>query len=462
MDIGREGEGSVLATAPGEHITDFSPALQPSLEQVSIANESVTSTHVQDSLFEGSKLKVQDILCWEASGSFTCAEAMHKELGLAAVNCDKKYGYNDVDWVGLQGVLGEMSQSELRSACLQMHCTLLYERHLREQHATRARRLMRKVYEFSALEQKNETLQRRLADKENEIFQYQLSAKSSLAETKKREETLQEAAASCDNKIAALTKELQNITAENNKLKSCREKDAQVLQEVNSNLKATQSDLYRSKLQLQCESKNKETIQGLNSEVVQLQKELLVVKELGSTLSSVSQGMDQFKRTEIANFKNLLESYKQEQVELKGLLREKSVSCDALSGKCREMERLVERKNVLLVEQKKYLENVKSLARSQIQAMESKYQTQKAITMRMEVQVMELYSLLTALEGRVPADDLTQSKSKPIQQQHPHGFQLRYGHLTKASPELSPPIKVNPLAESSVATSELEASAAID
>jgi len=48
----------------------------------------------------------------------------------------------------------------LRSQVLQMHCAMLYERHRREQHALRARKLMRQVYDTSAMEEKIKTLVR--------------------------------------------------------------------------------------------------------------------------------------------------------------------------------------------------------------------------------------------------------------------------------------------------------------
>jgi len=39
-----------------------------------------------------------------------------------------------------------------------MHCALLYERHRRELHALRARKLMRRVYDTAALEESNDSL----------------------------------------------------------------------------------------------------------------------------------------------------------------------------------------------------------------------------------------------------------------------------------------------------------------
>ena len=46
----------------------------------------------------------------------------------------------------------------LRCQVLQMHCAMLYERHRRDQHALRARKLMRNVYDTTAMEEKMKTM----------------------------------------------------------------------------------------------------------------------------------------------------------------------------------------------------------------------------------------------------------------------------------------------------------------
>ena len=66
---------------------------------------------------------------------------------------------------GVEWQIGDPSSGQptaevmyLRSQVLQMHCAMLYERHRREQHALRARKLMRKVYDTTAMEEKTKTL----------------------------------------------------------------------------------------------------------------------------------------------------------------------------------------------------------------------------------------------------------------------------------------------------------------
>lgn len=59
-----------------------------------------------------------------------------------------------------------------------------------------------------------------------------------------------------------------------------------------------------------------------------------------------------------------------------------------------ELESHLAKKDHLLLEQKKYLEDVRLQARGQLQAAESRYEAQKRITQVFELEILDLYGRL--------------------------------------------------------------------
>lgn len=452
---------------PGKSITDFSPALRPSVDPVECAAPvPITNPYSRDESFMGCKNpSVGNILQLprkrlDISG-FSLNEIVNRQVELL-VDCDttSKSNHSEINWKHFgQGPLTEAESRSIRTNMLQMHCALLYERHRREQHATRARRLMRKIYECSSLEERNKALVQTLAQKEHEMMQMQTTVKSQKEEFRIGEIDHRRIVEDCRTTISDLTNQLTTLKVENARLSQEKTKDLELLEQAKELYKNTKSELFTSKLHLQAEMNNKEEAKDLKQEVVHLQRELLIVEELRRRMEVMSRDADNFKVTELTKHNMLVESYRKELRTLNDELRDKSVKYDFMRGKSLEMENRVEKKDRLLDEQKKYLENVKSLARNQIQAMEAKYQAQKSITVRMEEQVMDIYSKLEALKGQNHNDDcMAIRNSKPIQQRQQLGVQGRCSHLIHVSPQLSPPIKGN-LEQTSVNTYQLEASA---
>ncbi|XP_039252160.2 hamartin-like [Styela clava] len=448
-------------------ITDFSPALLPSSDHLTAPSKTaIISTNKSDSLFIGKdNPTIHDILHTtdlNLHKTLSARELVEKEIQLA-IKSDNVKQNTDIDWLHFgQSRLNEKDLQSLEAGYLQIHCALLYEQHRRQQHAIRARRLMRKIYESSALQERNKALCDTLSQKNNEIAQLKTIVKNLKSEYSKKEKTSQNSLDTLQNDLSQLSSRLKSLHEENMKLKHEKETDLAAIAAAQESDKQTQAELYQCKLQFQSDAKNKEANKDLRLQVERLQKEMLVVEELSRKMETIHKSETDFKVKEVAKHEMMIQSYEKESARLKDELRKTTVTCDYMRSKSEDMEKLVIKKNRLLEDQKKYLEDVKSLARSQIQAMESKYQAQKSISMRMEVQIMELYGKLIALEGENDiTESISQTLAKPIQP-NPLSMQNRYGHLLEASPELSPPIKLSMLEETSVATSELEASTGTD
>lgn len=448
-------------------ISEFSPALQP-LEDHLLSQKSQEDSNkrTSDTLFiETDKPTIKDILKLadgDLSSSKPSSEILEREMRLT-IQADKNRYTSDIDWQHFgQGALSEKDSKSLLSGYLQMQCALLFEQHRRQQHATKARRLMRKIYESSALAEKNNTMEEILAQKEREIGRLQALVKTMKSERMEVDTKHRLSTEALKHELSRTSNLLKATKEENERLAKEKSLDEIALETMMDEKKHLIAELNKCKLELDYETRNKEANQELRAQVIKLQKELLIVEEVHQKLEGLQKNESRFKVTKTAEYEMIIRSYKKENSKLKEEFLKVSRRCDMESAKALQFEQALRKKDKLLDEQKKCLENVKSLARSQIQAIEAKYQAQKNIVTQMEIQIMELYAKLSAIEGQAEAGiPIGQSGGKAIQKSL-ESTRQQQGHTLSASPELSPPIQMSMLDRATVATLELEASTATD
>lgn len=442
-----------IVTSKSENlISDFSPALQPIEDDQPMEAHASTVT-VSDSLFIDTEKPTVQHLVKLACGDLPEGKKsaiLDDELRLS-IKAEKKA--TDIDWQHFgQETLTEKDSKRLLSGYLQLQCALLFEKHRRKQHATKARRLMRKIYESSALSERNQTLEALLSEKDYEISNLQTQVKSLRVEKIEADAKHRSAIEILKHELSRNSVLLKTVRDENEALKREKSQDKEQLSTLEENLKRLNADLIKAKLQLEHETRKKETNEELRAQVGNLQKELLLVEELNRKVQIMQQSNDHFRKTEAAEYDMMICSYQKGNNMLNEKYLAESRAKDIALVKAADVSRVLETKNSLLQEQKKYLENVKSLARSQIQAIETKYQSQKSIITQMEIQIMELYAKLTALEGS--GDNSSRLIDKPLS--------CDSRHTICTSPQLSPPIQLSMTGQQSVATSELEASTISD
>uniref|UniRef100_F6ZQG8 Hamartin n=1 Tax=Ciona intestinalis TaxID=7719 RepID=F6ZQG8_CIOIN len=281
----------------------------------------------------------------------------------------------------------------LRSQVLQMHCVMLYERHRREQHVLRARKLQRKVYDTEALEETNQNLKFQVGEMEKEIQGLRLSEKVNREKVRFRlvllniktyvinecynycllqmmdnEKLFNEKEKLLEEKVKCLTSEVKQLNMEN--------------QALNEGLCITDNlvDAVTTGLL---------DHQTVKNECQQMRKQLLMRATVNNKLLDDLQ----FKRPsatiiKVTNLESELEEAREH------FMQTHYTKVDFLTAQVKQLQSDVNKKEDFLVEQKKYLEDVKSLARVQIHAMEAKYTAQRHISQRLEIQVLELYSKL--------------------------------------------------------------------
>ncbi|KAM9841862.1 TSC complex subunit 1b [Aulostomus maculatus] len=316
------------------------------------------------------------------------------------------------DWTHFGGSAPLDELHTLRSQLLLLHNQLLYERYKREQHAVRNRRLLRRIINATALEEQNNAMKDQLSLQSVDI----LSLRESLQVEQQRYRQLWDDRETVVTRLHSQIRQLQqgrdDYYTKNQELQS-------KLQECQKRMDELEAELQRSNNKV-CHTGhllNQMTIKLSNSESTQqqmsfLNKQLLLLGEAHklSMQELHHAGADNTKEAQM-----LQVSYGKEVETLRQSLLVQSQKLEAAQQRVAELETHLSKKEHLIAEQKKFLEDVKVQAKAELQASDSRYQAQRRITQLLQTELLQLYS---KVEMEAPAS--TASNSPPGGRADPH------------------------------------------
>nr|XP_046231188.1 TSC complex subunit 1b isoform X2 [Scatophagus argus] len=293
------------------------------------------------------------------------------------------------DWTHFGGSAPLDELHTLRSQLLLLHNQLLYERYKREQHAVRNRRLLRRIINATALEEQNNAMKDQLNLQSVDI----LSLRESLQVEQQRYRQLWDDRETVVTRLHSQIRQLQQARddyyTKNQELQS-------KLQECQKSMDEMEAELQRANNKV-CHTGhllNQMTIKLSNSESTQqqmsfLNKQLLLLGEAHklSMQELHHTGADDTKEAQM-----LQVSYRKEVETLRQSLLVQGQKLEAAQQRVAELETHLSKKEHLIVEQKKFLEDVKCQAKAELQASDSRYQAQRRITQLLQTELLQLYS----------------------------------------------------------------------
>uniref|UniRef100_A0A667ZIX0 TSC complex subunit 1b n=1 Tax=Myripristis murdjan TaxID=586833 RepID=A0A667ZIX0_9TELE len=302
------------------------------------------------------------------------------------------------DWTHFGGSAPLDELHTLRSQLLLLHNQLLYERYKREQHAVRNRRLLRRIINATALEEQNNAMKDQLNLQSVDI----MSLRESLQVEQQRYRQLWDDRETVVTRLHSQVRQLQqgrdDYYTKNQELQS-------KLQECQKRMDELEAELQRANNKV-CHTGhllNQMTIKLSNSESTQqqmsfLNKQLLLLGEAHKLSMQELQhaGPDNTKEAQM-----LQVSFGKEVETLRQSLLVQSQKLEAAQQRVAELETHLSKKEHLIAEQKKFLEDVKCQAKAELQASESRYQAQRRITQLLQTELLQLYS---RVEMEAPAN----------------------------------------------------------
>uniref|UniRef100_A0A4W2HJA1 TSC complex subunit 1 n=1 Tax=Bos indicus x Bos taurus TaxID=30522 RepID=A0A4W2HJA1_BOBOX len=310
-----------------------------------------------------------------------------------------------VDWTHFGGSPPSDEIRTLRNQLLLLHNQLLYERFKRQQHALRNRRLLRKVIRASALEEHNAAMKDQLKLQEKDIQIWKISLQKEQARYNQLQEQRDTVVTQLHSQIRQLQHDREEFYNQSQELQTKLEDCRNMIAELRVELKKANSKVCHTELLLSQVSQKLSNSESVQQQMEFLNRQLLVLGEVNELYLEQLQNKHSDTTKEVEMMKA---AYRKELEKNRSHVLQQNQRLDTCQKRILELESHLAKKDHLLLEQKKYLEDVKLQARGQLQAAESRYEAQKRITQVFELEILDLYGklekdgLLKKLEEQKP------------------------------------------------------------
>ena len=281
----------------------------------------------------------------------------------------------------------------LRGEIQLQHNQVMYERHKRELYAKRNRRLLSKITKATALEEQNSAMQDQLRLKESEVQSLHVTMRLQ----QKQVHDLQQAKEKLEKEKMELQKslrtEVSNLQSDKRDLQSIVDTKIREHDDVKRDLHNTKSQMFNFVQELTALQTKADFAAELQEQVVSLNKELLLMGELQQKyrqrLATTATMHNPKPEQQL-----IIQAYKRELASAKAELEQKTVNYDAVvTYRATQDEQLV-KKDTIIAEQKRTVENSQAMYKAQHDAAEEKYRAQLKIIAALNAQILELRAKL--------------------------------------------------------------------
>uniref|UniRef100_A0A8B9LWJ6 TSC complex subunit 1a n=1 Tax=Astyanax mexicanus TaxID=7994 RepID=A0A8B9LWJ6_ASTMX len=302
----------------------------------------------------------------------------------------------------------------LRSQLLLLHNQLLYERHKREQHALRNRRLLRRVINATALEEQNNSMKAQLRLQEVETQALRVSLQEEQQRSKNLHQDHEALVQQLHSQVQQLQQERNEYHTKTQELQSDLQESQKRIGEMEAELQRANNKLCNTGHLLSQLSIKLNSSESMEQQMAFLNKQLLLLGEANKLCVEEIQRLG----PEADKEHKMLQACSAREVErLRQSSIQQSQRLEAAQQRIADLEAQLTKKEHLILEQKKLLENVKSQAKGQLQASENRYLAQKHVTQALQSELLQLYSQIEInnLANSTPAGGTTEPSSPPKQ-----------------------------------------------
>ncbi|XP_055612808.1 hamartin [Uranotaenia lowii] len=288
------------------------------------------------------------------------------------------------------------------------HLTLLnlqlqYEKHRREIHAERNRRLLGKSRVIRGLEQNNEMLKDQVSRLTKEISSLNieltgLRKRINVDWTKSSSDVID-----LKERYAAELRKTQEQQARIKELEVALADDSRARKEQSIVIEQARGELFDLRNEMHQALHKAELGQQYRDELTKLQCEMILMGEIQLKCKERLEELDNIKARDI-EIMMIQEAYYEEVKDLRSSVELKSAQLDSAKERLSELELQLNKRDETITMQKRMLKTVKEEHKEQFNALERKYDAQKAIVIRMEEAILEL-QINNA--GRSPDSDKT-------------------------------------------------------
>ncbi|KAM3825723.1 hamartin isoform 3-T7 [Vipera latastei] len=264
------------------------------------------------------------------------------------------------DWTHFGGSPPSEEIHTLQNQLRLLHNQLLYERFKRQQHALRNRRLLRKAIRTAALEEHNAAMKDQLRLQEKDIQALKLSLQKEQAKHRLFQEEYERMVAQLHSQLRQLQHQREEYYSQSQELKTKLEDCSNVIRDLRSELKKSNNKVCHTELQLSQVSQKLSNSESVQQQMEFLNRQLLVLGEVNELYVEQLHNKHADTTKEVGIRQTAV---RKELERVKSCLLLQSQQVEASQNRIAELESQLTKKDHLLLEQKKYLEDVKVQAR---------------------------------------------------------------------------------------------------
>nr|XP_020450979.1 hamartin-like [Monopterus albus] len=299
---------------------------------------------------------------------------------------------------------GEELQS-LRSQVLLVHSQLQYERFKRQQHAVRNRRLLRRVINATALEEDSIAMKAQLAVQNDEIQ----SLKLSLEEEQRRYTQLQQDTQTHTNQLCT---HIQQLLLQQQDEQRGHQRLQSELQECQRRLKDLEAELQRANNKAySAEHRLAQLLLKVRRPPIVLNQQLVLLREANRALAEQLEGGGHHHWAEASMLQCIVGKEYQRLKDSEVLQRQK---LEAANHRITELENQLAKKDHLILDQKKLLEDTKAQSRAELLACENRSVALRRVAQMLQTEMLHLYSQMPPDAHSRPVDVCSRPNSGSI------------------------------------------------
>ncbi|XP_055367275.1 TSC complex subunit 1a [Betta splendens] len=293
----------------------------------------------------------------------------------------------------------------VRSQLLLVHGQLQYERFKRQQHAIRNRRLLRRVINTMALEEQNVAMKAQLGVQDQEIQSLKSSLQTEQGQYTKLQQDTDKHTKELQTCIQKLLLQLQDEQRRNQRLQDELQECQSGLRDLEAELQRAHNQAYYSKHQLTQLSLKLCSSEQLQQHIFVLNQQLLLLREANRALTEQLDGGDDH-CTE-ASMLQCSVSKDYQRLKDNGVLHRQKL--EAANHRITELEDQVAKKDELILDQKKLLDDTKTQSRAELLACECRCLALRRVIQSLQTEMLHLYTQVCLDTHGRPQDVCTRS-----------------------------------------------------
>lgn len=315
------------------------------------------------------------------------SELLEKHLQLAS-SCYMQQALLAKKGAQLTGQGDQLEVEYLKGQVCLLYTVLLYERHRRDVHMERNRRLLAKAKKILVLEEETAALKDHLYLMEMEIAKYKERLQKSSQETKREKAELEGTIKLLESKMAELHMKNEALARENRSMAEqvrLTESARAALQKV---VDRNASDLMELDMELETARSRAAMSNNYRQQVESLQKELVALGEMYKRLEARLQASEPRPQVE-SELAILQQAALSEVADIKHQLEAKQVQVESLSTRVKQLEAALTNRDGKVRDLKEQLERMDAIHKEQLQSKNGRIDVLTNLCQRIEMLLVD-------------------------------------------------------------------------